>query len=115
MNDHRVFHGGVSQDVRAGVPAFLLLDEGVSGATGHVEPDRLSRRGEGRMRDRQSQGFGDNLRRRRGAEELAAAAGRGARLATEIGGFVERDEAMRKASADGLDLARVFAVNGWQG
>ena len=52
-------------------------------APGHVEPDRLAGRGQGRMRQRKPQGLAHDLGAGRGAEEMAAAAGRGARAAAQ--------------------------------
>ena len=46
---------------------------------------------------------------RRGAEELAAAAGRGAGAAAEIRGLLERDLAVREAHADRLHAPGVLA------
>ena len=67
------------------------------------------------MDQRHAQRFGDDLAGRRGAQELAAAARGGAGLAAQVGGFFDRDLAMGKADADGLNFARVFAFGGRQG
>ena len=68
--------------------------EGASAECGSDMPERLA----------------DDLRGGRRAEELAAAAGRGAGAAAELGGFFQRSLAVREARADRLDLARVLAV-----
>ena len=52
----------------------------------------------------------DHLRGGGGAEELAAAAGRGAGAAAHLGRLFQRDLAVREAGADGLHLAGVLAV-----
>jgi hypothetical protein len=51
--------------------------------------------------------------RLRGAEELAAAARRTARLAAEFRGFVERDQAVGEPRAERLHRAGVLADAGW--
>ena len=68
--------------------------EGASAECGSDMPERL----------------GDDLRGGRRAEELAAAAGRRAGAAAELGGLLERDLAVGEARADRLDLAGVLAV-----
>ena len=68
--------------------------EGASAACGRRQPER----------------FADDLRRRGGAEELTAAAGRGAGAAAELRGLFERELAVREARADRLHRAGVFAV-----
>ena len=95
-------------------PAWAAGPDGAGGAPGHVEPDRLARRGERGVGQGHAEGLGDDLRGRGGAEELAAAAGAGAGAAAQFGGLLERDLAVGEAGADGLDLAGVLALLGRQ-
>ena len=60
------------------------------GASGHIEPDRLAGRGQRGVRQRHAQRFADDLRRRGGAEKLAAAARASAGAAAQLGGLFER-------------------------
>ena len=64
---------------------------------------------------RHAERFADDLRGGGGAEELAAAAGRGAGAAEDFGGGFESHLAVGEAGAGGLDLAGVFAFFGEQG
>ena len=61
------------------------------------------------MRKGHPQRLGHDLGGRRRAEELAAAAGAGARPAAQFRGFEEGQLPVGVAGADGLDLARVLA------
>ena len=91
-----------------------LLDEPherAGRAARHVEPDRLAGRAERAVRQRHPERLGHHLRRRRGPEELAAAAGRAAGPAAHRRRVVDRDEAVREARANRLDLAGVLAVD----
>ena len=90
------------------------MNEGSCRPAGHVEPDGLSGRGQGRVRQRQAERLADDLRRGRGAEELAAAARAGAGPAAQVGGFLQGDLAVGEACADGLNLAGVLAFCGRQ-
>ena len=92
----------------------FMRQEGAGGAAGHVEPDRLAGGRERGVRQREAERFADDLRGGRGAEELAAAAGRGAGAAAHLGGVFERDLVLGEARADGLHLAGVLAVFGQQ-
>ena len=60
-------------------------------AAGHVEPDRLTRRGQGRMRQRHAQGLAHDLRGGGRAEEMAAAAAGRAHVAADLGRLFQRD------------------------
>ena len=75
MRHHRVFDRGIGQDAAQGDTALLQRHERERRAARHVEPDRMTRRRQRRMAQRHSKGFADDLCRRCGAEELAAAAG----------------------------------------
>ena len=81
--------GGVGQDVPRRRSALLQLQHGARGAAGHIEPDRLAGRRQRRVRQRQAQRFADDLRRGGGAEELAAAAGRRAGPAAQVGRLLQ--------------------------
>ena len=56
------------------MPRGVERHQGLGAAPGHVEPDRLARRGQGRVRQGQPQGLADDLGRGRRAQEMAAAA-----------------------------------------
>ena len=60
------------------------------------------------MRHGQPEGLRDHLGSRGGAEELAAAAGAGARAAAEVGRLLERHEPVGEAGAERLDGAGVL-------
>ena len=114
VDDHRVVDGGVGEDVLSSKVQLLEAQDGAGGAAGGVEPDGLAGGTESGVREGESEGFGDDLRRGGGAEELAASAGSGAGAAANLGGVFERDLMLGEACADGLDLAGVFAVFGQQ-
>ena len=77
---------------------------------GHVAPDRLAGGHQRRVGQAHPERLGHDLRRRRGAQELAAAARAGAGAAAQLGGLLEAQLAVRVAGPDRLDLARVLAV-----
>ncbi len=64
------------------------------------------------MRQGQAECLGHHLRGCGRAQELATASGRSAGLAAELGCFFERQLAVTVTSADGLDLAGIFAICG---
>ena len=59
---------------RMASPRACERDQRARGAPRHVQPDRLARRREGRVRQGEAERLADDLGRRRRAEELAAAA-----------------------------------------
>ena len=63
------------------------------------------------LSQREAEGFGHHLRRGRGAEELAAAAGRAARAATHRRRLLRADHAVHEPGADRLHLARVLGID----
>ena len=71
----------------------------------------MSGRCERRMPQRHPERFPHDLRRCGGSEELAPAARRSARPASEIGGLLQRDLTVHVADADGLDPRRILALN----
>ena len=77
---------------RRAMPRSASATSARADRAGHVEPDRLARRRERGVRQRQAERLADDLRRGRRAEELAAAAGRGAGAAAELGRFLQRDQ-----------------------
>jgi hypothetical protein len=62
------------------------------------------------MRQRHAERLADHLRGRRGAEELASAAGRGAGAAEHIGGILQGHLSAGEARAGRLHFAGVFAI-----
>ena len=95
-------------------PSVPLVVDGSGGAAGDVEPDRLPRRGERGVRNREPEGLGDDLRGGSGSEELTAATGGRAGAAAEVGGLVERDELVRETRSQRLHGACVLAAPGRQ-
>jgi len=67
------------------------------------------------VREREAEGFGDDLGGGSCAEKLAASAGGGAGAAAHFGGVLEGDLALGEAGSDGLDFSGVFAVLGEEG
>src|SRR6266446_3966123 len=67
------------------------------------------------MRQGHSERFADHLRGGSRAEKLAATAWGSTGAATEIGSLLQREQTMRKASADALNATGVFALFGWKG
>ena len=78
-------------------------------------PDRLAGGGQRGVGKRQPECLGNDLRRRRRTQELAASAGTPAGSTTQLGGFGQRQLAVSEAGPDRLDLARVLAVSRRQG
>ena len=108
VNGHRVADGGVGQDVARGQTLRGEVNQGASRASGHLLPDRLSRGDERRVRQGETERLGDDLRRGRGAEELAAPPWTGAGAAAQFGRLLKRQLAVRIPRADRLNLSRVF-------
>ncbi len=110
MDEHGVLDRLVREHVADGAPVLPLAVHRFRRPAGDVEPDRLTRRREGRMRHGEAERLGDDLRGRRRAEELAAASRRGAGAAAEIGCVLERDEPVGEPRPEGLHGARVLAA-----
>jgi hypothetical protein len=87
----------------------MQAQHGAGRAARGVEPHGLARRRKRGVRQREPQRLADDLRSGRGAQKLAASAGRRAGAAAHLGGVFERDLVLREARADGLHLARVLA------
>ena len=75
-----------------------------------VQPDRLARRRERAVRQRDPKRLGHHLRGGGRPEELASTARRSARAAAQFGRLVRADETVREPRADRLDLARVLGA-----
>ena len=74
---HRVADRGIGQDVGRVMPRSASATSARALPPGHVEPDRLAGRGQGRVRQRQAQRLAHDLGRGGRAEKMAApAAGR---------------------------------------
>ena len=106
-DDHRVAQRGVGEDVAHRDAALLRAPSAPCAERRAMSsqigwPDGASAEWPSDMPER----FADDLRRRGRAEELAAAAGRRAGAAAEIGGFLERDLAVHEAHADRLHARR---------
>ena len=109
VHDHCVAHRGIGEDVAQLDAAGTEVPQCRGTAAGHVEPDRLPRRGKRRVRQREPQGLGNDLRRGGRSQELAAAAGECAGPARQHRRFFERKLLVRKAGTDRLHLAGIFA------
>ena len=66
------------------------------------------------MRQRHTERFCDDLRRRGGAEELASTARRSARAASHRRRVVEADQIVREARTETLNLSGVFGIARWK-
>ena len=114
VHGHRVADGAVGEHVARRDAGADHLRGRARRAARDVGPDRLPRRRQRRMRHGEAERLGHHLRGRRRAEELAAAAGRRARAASEFGGLLERELPVGVARADGLHRAGIDAVGGRQ-
>ena len=115
IHRHRVAQRALRHHVAHGQAEGHLPVHRARRAPRPVAPDGLAGRGERGVGKREAQRLRDHLRGGGGAEELAAAPGRGAGAAADVARFRERDEPVREAGADRLRLARVLAVAGGQG
>jgi hypothetical protein len=108
VDEHRVLERVRCQDRLQRDPSRGQVHERARRSAGHVQPDRLARGGQCAVGKRKTKRLGHHLGGGGGPQELASAARCAARAASHGGRFVEADEAVREASADRLDLARVF-------
>ncbi len=115
VDEHRVLERHRRENVGERAAVAPLRVNRLRSSAGDVEPDRLARRCERRVRDGETEGLRDHLRRRGGAEELTAATGRGTGAAAEVRGFVERDEPVREPRAERLHGTRVLPAPRRQG
>ncbi len=115
VDRHRVVDRFAGQDVARGEPAFVQTQDRACGGAPQLQPDRLARGRQRRVRQCQPQRLGNDLRGRGGAQELATAAGRGAGAATQLGRLLQADLAVGEARADRLDRAGVLALDRWEG
>ena len=110
VGHHRVLKRGVGQNLAHRDAALFEPHQRGRRPLGHVEPDRMSGGRECGMAERHPERFGDDLRRGRGAEELAAAARGRTGAAAEIGGILQRDLIVHVAHANRLDARGVLAL-----
>src|SRR6185369_9175958 len=96
------------EDLPDGDPERVQSHQRDRRALAELRPRRLSRRRERTVRQREPEPFGDDLRRRRRAEELTAAPRRATRAAPHLLRVVERDEVAREARVQALHLPRVL-------
>ena len=109
VDGHGIANGGIGEHVAGAQAGALHLRDAARGLTRDVEPDFLTARRERTVRRREAERFGYHLRSRRRSQELTTSARRGARPATHVGGFLQRDAAMRKTCAHRLHGTGVFA------
>ncbi len=115
VDRHGVVHGLRGENLLEGNALLHLVPKHAGRPSRHVLPDRLARGSQGRVRHGHAECLGHDLRGGGGAEELAAATGRGAGPATQLGGLLEAQLSMHEPHADRLDLAGVLAPFGRQG
>ena len=104
----------VGEDVAHGPTARFQRHDGARRAPGHIDPNRMSGRRQRGVRQRHAERFAHHLRSRRGAQELAAASGRGASAAEVLKRGLQRHLSAGIARADGLHGARILALFGQQ-
>ena len=109
VQHHGIADGRGSENVARAQAKLMQAQKGAGRAARGVEPDGLAGGRKRGVRQREAERLADDLRRGRGAQELAASAGRRAGAAAHFGGIFERDLVLRKARADGLHFARVLA------
>ena len=110
VGHHRVLKRGVGQDLAHRDAALFEPHQRGRRPLCHVEPDRMSGGSECGVAERHPERFGDDLRRGRGAEELAAAARGRTGAAAEIGGILQRNLTVHVAHANRLDARGVLAL-----
>ena len=114
MDQHGVLQGCRGQDPGQGQSPFPEPHERQGRPPGRVQPDRLARRTQGRVRQGHSQSLGHHLRRGRSSQKLASPARRGAGPAPHGCGVLQADESVGETGADGLHRSRIFPVGGRQ-
>ena len=90
VDHHGVLNRGLRQDIRRADLQLVQAQYRPRRTARGVEPNGLARRRQRGVRQRETQRLAHHLRRRRGAEELASASGRGAGAAADVGGVFER-------------------------
>ena len=100
------------EEVARGGAGLFECEEGEGGTPGEIAPDGCARGGERAVREREAEGFGDDLARGGRAHELATAAGRATGFAAHLGGVLEGDFLAGETGREGLDLAGVLGVLG---
>ena len=114
MHDHGIANRSLGQNVCQPQLALGQPHHRPGAAPGHVEPDRLAARRQGRVGQRQAERLGHDLRCGSRAQELAAAAGAAAGPASQFAGGGQRHFAVCVTGADRLDLPGVFRPFGRQ-
>ena len=109
VHSHRVANARRPKNVAHGDAARFELAQRAPRTHRDVRPDRLSRRGQRRVRERHPQSLAYDLRCRGSAQELAAAARRGAGATAQLGRLLQRDQSMREPHAKRLDFPGIFS------
>src|SRR5689334_8687899 len=112
MHGHRVVDRAFGEDIFGGDSPGLERQESLSRAPRHIEPDRLARRRQRRVRQRETEGLTYHLGCCRGSEKLTSAARRGAGVAGGLGRLLQGDLAVSKARSNRLNLTCVLANRG---
>ena len=109
VHHHRVVDGVVAEHVGGGLTPADRRGQRPDGAQPALQPDRLTRRGQGGVADGQPEGLTHHLGGGRGAQELAAATRGGAGGTTQRRRLVQGDQPVGVAGPEGLDGAGVLA------
>ncbi len=109
VNQHRVEDRIVGQDLAHRFTALDHQPRCGGRITSQLRPDRLTAGCQRRMRHGHAECFGDDLAGRRGAQELATAAGSAASAAAFQRRFLQRHFAAAVSGADRLHFAGIFA------
>jgi hypothetical protein len=110
VHRHGVAQTGGREHVARGSAGSFEIDERARGSLGDFPPDRLPARRERAVRERKTEGLGDNLRRCRSPQKLAAATRRSARAAAQFRGFLQGEKAAGVARADRLHRTGIFTI-----
>ena len=111
VGHHRVLKRGVGQNLAHRDAAVFEPHQRRRRPLCHIEPDRVPGGCEGGMAERHPKRFGDDLRRGRRAEELAAPARGRTGAAAEIGGILQRNLIVHVAHANRLDARGILAFH----
>ncbi len=114
VHDHRVADGRVGDDVARADPQLYEPQQSTRRACSGLLPERLTGGCERGVRQREAERFSDDLRCRRRAEKLAAAARARTGTAADLCGVLLRDLTLREARADCLHATSVFTLIGQQ-
>ena len=114
VNHHRIVDGLGRDHVARGDTALHHLEQSARRTPSHVQPHRMTRRRQRRMRKRHAQGLAHHLRCGGGSQKLTAAAGRSTSAASRFSRILQRHVAVRIPRSESLRLTRVFAAFGGQ-